>query len=172
MIIQELTTAEYNPFYGKYLDLIPKDTELLSSYEQNTKDIVNFFSSIHKEKLEYRYQPEKWTIKQIFQHIIDNERIFSIRLIRVARNDKTALPGYDEQLFAGNCESNLKTIDELLEEFKITRTLTLSIVNSLNDSQLANMGTISNSDMSARACAFLNIAHSMWHMNTITERYL
>ena len=172
MLRKEVQPSEYNDFYGRYVEKVPENTELISGYEEDRENVLSFFKAIPEEQFTYRYQPEKWSIKEVLQHMIDNERIFIIRLLRIARNDKTSLPGFDENIFIAPSEAHQKTKDSLLNEFTITRDFSISIIKSIGDHYLKNLGTVSNSVISVRACAFLIIGHGIWHMNTIKERYL
>lgn len=172
MIKQDLKSTEYNEYYKRYVDKVSNNTELKYGLETDKKMVIDFFSSIPKEKLEYKYQPEKWTIKEVLQHIIDTERIFMYRLLRIARNDKTALAGYEQDDYVAPSEANKKTLVELINEFTITRLYSINLVNSFSDENLMNLGTASNSIVSARACAFILLGHSIWHIEVIKERYL
>ena len=168
----ELKSSEYNEYYGRYVDLVTNETELISGLEADKKMVLDFFSSVPKDKLEYRYQPEKWTIKEMLLHIIDTERIFMYRLLRIARKDTTPLAGYDQDIYVAPSEANSKSLEELIKEFSVTRDYTLNLVKSISAKNLKNMGTASNSTISARACAFILLGHSLWHINIINERYL
>lgn len=169
---QDLNTTEYNDYIGGYIAKIDNSTELLAGYEVDKKMIIDFFTSVPKEKLEYRYAPEKWSIKEVFQHIIDTERIFMYRLFRIARNDKTALPGFDQEIYIKPSGADAKSLDALVKEFEITRAYSINVLESLSDTNLQNMGTVSESPISARACAFLLLGHSIWHIDVLKERYL
>ncbi len=169
---QDLNTTEYNDYIGSYINKIEATTELLSGYEADKKMVIDFFTAVPKDKLEYRYAPEKWTIKEVFQHIIDTERIFMYRLFRIARNDKTALPGFDQDIYIEPSAANAKSLNELITEFTITRAYSINVLQSLSDKNLQNMGTVSDSPISARACAFLLLGHSIWHIEVLKERYL
>lgn len=172
MTKKDIQPSEYNEYFGRYINLVSDETQLLQGLENDKKFVTDFFSSIPKEKLEYRYQPEKWTIKEVLQHIIDTERIFMYRFLRIARADKTALMGFEQDDFIFSSEANSKSIDELLQEFMVTRLYTLNLVKSIPTKYLSNMGVASNSPISARACAFILLGHSIWHSNIIKERYL
>ncbi|MCF6280475.1 MAG: DinB family protein, partial [Flavobacteriaceae bacterium] len=145
---------------------------LLEGFEIGEKNVIQFFESIPNDKLEYRYQPEKWTIKEVFQHLIDTERIFMYRCFRIARNDKTALTGYNQNIYIEPSGANKKSINALLNEFKVVRQSSISLLNSLTDEDLCNVGTSSNVPMSARAAAYIIIGHDIWHMDVIKEKYL
>lgn len=168
----DLKPNEFNSFYGRYIALLDENINLISGLEQKKITSINFFNSIPSEKLEFRYQPEKWTIKEVIQHIIDTERVFAYRCFTIARGDKTKLPGFDENAYVPTSKANRKTIEQLVDEFSITRDYTLSIVKSLTDNELKELGNASNSDLSARACGFIILAHCLWHTNIIKERYL
>lgn len=169
---QDLNTTEYNDYIAGYINKIEATTELLPGYEADKKMVIDFFIAVPKDKLEYRYAPEKWTIKEVFQHIIDTERIFMYRLFRIARNDKTALPGFDQDIYIEPSGANAKSLDDLITEFTITRAHSINVLQSLSDKNLKNMGTVSDSPISARACAFLLLGHSIWHIDVLKERYL
>lgn len=169
---QDLNTNEYNDYIAGYINKIADNITIKEGYENDKSMIIDFFSSIPEEKLEYRYQPEKWSIKEVFQHIIDTERVFTYRLLRIARNDKTALPGYDQDIFIKPSGADDKSLATLLKEFTITREYSINLLNSLSDANLKNMGTVSDSAISARACAYLLLGHSIWHIEIIKERYL
>ena len=169
---QDLNNTEYNDYIAIYIDKIDDQTELISGYKDDKKMIIDFFTSIPKEKLAYRYLPEKWSIKEVFQHMIDSERIFMYRLLRIARNDKTALAGFDQNIFIKPSGADEKSLDTLLIEFETTRMYSLNILESLSDVNLKNMGIVSDAPISARACAFLLLGHSIWHVDILKERYL
>lgn len=172
MIKKDIKPTEYNEYYKRYIDKVSNDTNLINGLDADKKMVIDFFSSIPEEKLEYRYLPEKWTIKELLQHIIDTERIFMYRLLCISRNDKTALPGYEQDDYVAPSEANKKTLAALIHEFTITRLYTINLINSISDENLMNLGTASDTPMSARACAFLLLGHSIWHIEIIKERYL
>ena len=169
---QELKTSEYNDYYARYIDKVHDNMKLKNGFENDKKMVIDFFLSISNEKLEYRYKPEKWSIKEILQHIIDTERIFIYRCFRIARKDQTALAGYEQDDYIIPSEANNKSLEDLIHEFTITRMNSLNIINSISNENLKNFGTASNTTISARACAFILLGHSIWHIEIIKERYL
>lgn len=172
MTRQDLTTEEYNPYYITYISMISETLDLVEGFETGFKNTANFFKSIPKEKLQYSYAEGKWTIKEVFQHIIDTERIFMYRCLRVARQDKTALAGFEQNDYILPSKANSKSIETLLEEYKTTRQYSIVLLKSFSDEDLKCVGYASGSVMSARSAAFSTIGHEIWHMNIIKERYL
>lgn len=169
---QELQPTEFNEFYAKYLSKVPDNTSLKKGFEEDKETVIKFFSSISKDKLEYRYQPKKWSIKEVLQHIIDTERIFMYRMLRIARKDMTPIEGFDQDIYIKPSGADKKTIEALLEEFKTTRLYSINLLSSISNKNLCNIGIANNSPTSARACAFILLGHNVWHMDIIKERYL
>lgn len=169
---QELQPNEFDSYYLNYLNLVPAETELNYGFEEDKNIVIDFFSSLPEDKLEFRYQPKKWTVKEVLQHIIDTERIFMYRFLRIARKDTTPLAGFDQDIYVDPSVANDKSINDLIKEFTIGRMYSINLINSITNENLKNLGTASDSPVSARACAFILLGHSVWHINIIKERYL
>lgn len=172
MLKSTLHTSEYDTYYARYIDKLPDETELRKGFEIGKQIVLNFYKSIPTEKLVYRYQPEKWSIKEVLQHTIDTERIFMYRCFRIARRDTTPLTGFDQNVYVIPSKAHEKPFDGLLEEFIVNRNNSISILNSLTDEDLAFVGNSNGAAMSARAAAYTILGHDVWHMDVITNRYL
>ena len=172
MIIDSLKTNEHHEYFSKYLDLIPRGTDLYDGLVDDEERVIEFYSSIPFDKQNHRYEEGKWSIKEVLQHLIDTERIFSNRCFRIARRDLTALPGFDQDIYVEPSNSDNKSMDDLISEFMAQRTATLSLVQSLSDEDLTFIGQANGANTSPRAVSFMNIGHSLWHERIIKERYL
>lgn len=172
MIKSHLSPQEYDIYYQRYIDKLENSVALRSGFEAGKRLVVNFFKSIPDSKLTYRYEPEKWSIKEILQHLIDTERVFMYRCFRIARKDATPLAGFDQNIYITPSGAHQKLIDDLLNEFIINRNNSIVLLNSLSDENLKFIGNSNGGEMSARAAAFTVIGHDIWHMDIIKERYL
>lgn len=124
------------------------------------------------EKIGHRvYAHGKWSIKDILQHLIDTERIFNYRALRFARNDKTILPGFEENLYAEISGANERSFDELLNEFNTLRKSTVDLFNSFDKKMLHCEGVCFNKNISVLAVGFVLAGHTLHHLNVIKERY-
>jgi hypothetical protein len=121
---------------------------------------------------ELRYAPGKWTVKDILQHIIDNERIMTYRALRFARNDQTELPGYDEEMFGANADANHRTVAELYDEYTLVRQSSIALYKSFTDEMLIRSGICFHQNISVLALGFVLVGHATHHVNVIKERYL
>ncbi len=167
----EVNSNEYNPYYGNYITSLG-ETELIQGLKENLEQTVSFFQSIPDSKLDAAYEKGKWTVKQVFQHIIDTERIFSYRALAFSRNDSTDLPGFEQDDYMTNVNTALKTKSDFLEEYKAVRNASIIFFKSLPNEALSIIGKASGSSMSARAAGFMIIGHERHHFNVIKENYL
>jgi len=128
--------------------------------------------SLRGEKLNYRYAQNKWTIKEILVHIIDDERIYAYRALCFARNDKTELPGFEQDDYALHSRANERSLENILEEYEAVRNATIALFNGLPEDSLLRMGTANNNKATVRAMAYHIAGHELHHMNIIKEKYL
>ncbi len=171
MNASQLSVNEYLPYFQGYIKQAGT-IALIDGLESNLNFMLNFYDSIPREKLEFRYAEGKWTIKEVLNHLIDAERIFCYRALRFARKDTTALSGFEENDYAINSKANEKTIANLLDEYKTLRLSTISLFKSFDSEMLLNKGTANGGEVSVRALGFLIIGHEKHHYNIIKERYL
>jgi len=172
MTNKDLNVNEFDPYYGRYIYKLSKNILLRTGFEIGHIDVLHFFRSIPNDKLSYRYESGKWSIKEILQHLIDTERIFMYRCFRIARNDKTSLAGFDQKIYMDPSGASSKSIDDLINEYTTTRKSSIVLLNSLTDKDLQSIGDANGGAMSARAAAFTIIGHDIWHMDLIKEKYL
>ncbi len=158
-------------FYHNYINLVTED-ELPEAFDIQSASFIRFLETIPPGKYDYRYGQGKWIIKEVLQHIIDAERIFSYRALRFARKDATPLPGFDENLFAAASKADTRSWDKLTEEFKVVRRSSQLLFNSFDEDQLQSNGISSNSPNYVLAIGFIIIGHAMHHQKIIKERYL
>ncbi len=135
-----LTPGTYPAFIEGYLSFVKADT-LAEAIEKYSGSISDFFKNISPEKVDYRYAKGKWNIKEMLQHIIDAERIFTYRALRIARHDKTPLPGFDEKEYAAADNADERSWENLLEEFQAVRKSTDLLLQSFTEDQLQQSGT-------------------------------
>ncbi|HAH55211.1 MAG TPA: damage-inducible protein DinB [Flavobacterium sp.] len=167
----QLPENEYSSFNATYIKALD-NVHLIEELEISLHDFIKFVQNIPMDKFDYRYAKGKWTIKEIIQHIIDAERIFGYRALRISRNDQTPLPGFEENEYVENTNANSRSIQELLTEFSAVRHSNLLLFKSLSSEQLTRMGMASNQPISVRALGFLMIGHLKHHQRVFEERYL
>lgn len=169
--MKSLDSSEYHPYYELYLSKCPFN-DILSGLQQSKDQFETFLKSIPAEKQLYKYASDKWTIKEVLVHIIDTERIFAYRALRIARRDVTALPGFDQDEYVLNSDANSRNFEDLISEFVSVRLSTVSLFNSFSEEDLLQKGIASNSPISVRALGYILIGHQNHHQEIIEKRYL
>lgn len=170
--MKNLLVNEYPEYFGTYINKVESE-DLIEALEENLDDFTNFIENIVPDsKYEFRYQSEKWSIKEIVQHIIDAERIFAYRALRMARFDKTPLPGFEENDYVPVSESDKRTMDDLIREFVLVRKSTIELFESFSDEMMKSIGVASGKEVSVRAIGYIISGHCIHHQQVIKERYL
>ena len=162
--------GEYAPYTVEYFDLVPGD-DLLAHMSSCLTSTVEFFEALPEEMLAERHLPGEWTVKEILQHITDDERIYAYRTLRFARNDPTELPSFDQEVVAAHSEANARSLASLLDEFVTVRKSTLSLFEGLPEAALVRVGTANGNPMSVRAAAFHIAGHELHHLESIRTNY-
>lgn len=170
--IEKPEAGEYAPYTIMYIGLLPDDGLVLKHLEDNLTVTKDFILSLTGEKLEYRYAVGKWTIKEILTHIIDDERIYAYRALRFARNDKTELPGFEQDDYAIHSGANERDLKDILQEFARVRYATISLFEGFDREAVLRAGVADGKVMSVRAAAYHIAGHERHHINIIKERYL
>jgi len=171
MKVKDISPEEYHPYFKPYIEKVGNKS-LLKSLKKGKKATISFFKKIPKEKLEYRYEEGKWTIKDILLHIVDAERAFNYRALQFARSKEAKLEGFDENEFVANAEANSRSVKSLLKEYNAVRNSTIQLYKSFSKETLKRTGTANNTSLSVRAAGFLACGHEIHHKQTIKERYL
>lgn len=157
-------------YYDRYINLVD-DLTITDALQQFGQQYI----AKEAEKLallgDRVYAADKWTVKDIIQHLIDGERIFAYRALRIARADSTPLPGFDENSYALNTTAAERTLADLLEEFYAVRTTTTMLFKSFSNDMLMNEGTSNGNPVSVIAIGFTIVGHAIHHINVLRERY-
>ena len=176
--IKKPIAGEYPAYSHIYMDLMEDDGKVLEHLWENFLMIKEFIFSLPKEKLVYRYAPDKWTIKEILVHLIDDERIFAYRALRYARNDDTPLHGFDQDLYAVYSKANERSLDSIFDEYEWVRKSTIALFEYLPEESFMRAGEGIDFDGSimnkrtVRGLAYHIAGHELRHFNIIKERYL
>ncbi len=172
MLLIDLPKNSYSQKHAAYIEALDLNTNLIDGLEISLYDFIRFVQNIPLGKHDYQYAPGKWTIKDIIQHLIDCERVFSYRAMRLGRNDQTQLVSFDENEYATQAGGNLRTIQNLLTELSTARQSTLLLYKSFTAEQLHQQWESSNSELSLAALGFVIIGHQQHHRKIFEERYL
>ena len=163
---------EYAPYFKQYIKLVDTNKSIVENLKESKQEFNIVLENISKEKHNFAYEAGKWTLKELIQHTIDTERIFCYRALCFARNDKTDLPGFDQDLFSKNDNANRRDFSNLLAEMSAVRAASILLFESFTDEALLRKGKASGKFMTVRALGYLFSGHQLHHLNVVKERYL
>jgi exoribonuclease II len=161
----------YPEYFQRYIKQVKED-DLKLAFKNQMPAAEIFFQSINEEFSKKKYAEGKWTIKEVLQHIIDAERVFSYRAMCFARKEQHILPSFDENGYALNSNANNRDWNELIEEFAATRKSTEYLFNSFTDEALNTVGKASDYTITVTAVGFVTVGHVNHHIRIIQERYI
>ncbi|WP_202552274.1 DinB family protein [Ginsengibacter hankyongi] len=170
--IEKPKNGEFPSYAIMYISLLPDDGLLLKHLKENFDKTKEFIFSLPEEKLTYRYAKDKWNIKEILVHIIDDERIYAYRALCFARNDKTELPGFEQDDYATFSNANNRSIENILNEYESVRNATITLFESFDKTALLREGVANKNKVTVRALGYHLAGHELHHINIIKEKYL
>lgn len=162
--------GEYPDYYKGYIELVPDGDiiDIITSQLEETLSIVK----AHADHRDFRYAEGKWSLIEVVGHMIDTERIQAYRILRMARGDKTPLAGYDDERYVEAAHFSERSLDDLLEEFLVTRAATIALIRGLPKHAWESTGLANNGEFTVSSLAYIIAGHELHHRKLIVERYL
>jgi uncharacterized damage-inducible protein DinB len=164
-------TDEFDSYYERYVSLVA-DGDIITKLSQQVFETRNLLAEIDAEKADFRYAEGKWSVKELVGHMIDTERIFAYRALRIARGDQTPIEGYEQDDYVKNAEFAKCGLADLAEEFALVRKANVLMFKNLSETAWHRRGTANNKEISVRALAYISAGHEIYHVNILKERYL
>jgi len=162
--------TEYAEFYAGYIAKV-SGTDFLSVLDSERQKMLQLFSGRTERDGNFRYAPGKWTVKEVLGHIIDTERVFTYRALRIGRGDQTPLPGFEQDDFVKNGSFASRTLANLGEEFTAVRSASLALFRSFDEEAWSRRGTASQKEVTVRALGFITAGHQIHHRMILEENY-
>jgi hypothetical protein len=163
--------TDYAPFYDTYVRLVLED-DLIKALQLSLEEITENLVLITADKADHAYAEDKWTLKELLQHMIDTERVFSYRAMAFARGEHQNLPGFDENAYANNARVSARNLVEMKEELLSLRRAVYFMFKGFTEEDLLRSGTANNNQVTVNALGYIIIGHVRHHFGVIRERYL
>ena len=161
---------EVPSFYHRYVDPL-KEEDLINILENASAKTLGFLNDLEEANGDFRYASGKWSVKEVICHMLDAERVFCFRALTFARNDKTELPGFDENAYAPEANATSRTIAELAREASNLRATTLDLFKSFTPEMSTRTGLANNGKFSVRGIGYIIAGHELHHLTILQERY-
>ena len=163
--------GEFDSYYERYVSLV-EDGDIVSTLNNQIAETLRLLGEINEEKAGFRYAPGKWSVKELLGHIIDTERIFAYRALRIARGDTTPIEGYEQDDYIENAEFDKCRLADLAEEFALVRKSNVLMFQSLSETAWHRRGVANDCEITVRALAYISAGHELYHLDILKERYL
>jgi uncharacterized damage-inducible protein DinB len=163
--------SEYASFYETYISLVP-DGPIAETLTAQSAETMAFYHSIGEEASARRYAPGKWSIKQVLGHMMDSERIFTYRILCIARGETQSLPGFDQDTYVATANFDDWRWTDLLDDFAVVRASTIRLLRSLTPEMLARRGVANKVEVTANAITFILAGHELHHVRCLKRDYL
>lgn len=163
--------TEYAPFYAGYIQRV-QDEDIFGLFGRQFEVLNILIGKLSPEQADFRPGPAEWNIKEIVGHLIDAERVWAYRVLRISRTDQTPLPGFDQDDYVRESNFSSRTLPDLLEEFDLSRRANILAFNRLPTETLSRQGIASNAAISVRALLYMMAGHVEHHLESLREVYL
>ena len=170
VLITRPAPDESIPYYHRYIDKV-SDEELGTQLAQQLHEVEQLFENVTDRDALARYAEGKWSIKEVLGHLADTERIFTYRLLRIARGDATPLEGYDENAYVPAGRFDDSPLPMLLSQFRAVRLSTSALLEGLPEEAWGRWGEANGSPITARALAYIIVGHVAHHLGVLRDRY-
>lgn len=162
---------EAAPYYFKYIDQVQGE-DVLAVLASQLDETLALLSGISEERSLHRYAPDKWSFREVINHVNDCERLFVARAFWFARGFDTALPSFDEKISAAAARADELPWASHVEELRVVRLATLAFFRNLPAEAWMKSGTASGMPFTVNALAWLAAGHLAHHLAILRERYL
>ena len=162
---------EYAEYYGRYIDLVPSGN-IVDTLRGQMTDTLNLLAGLTDQQALHRYAEGKWSIKEVIGHIIDCERIFAYRALRLARNDQTPLSGFEQDDYVTNGGFDERQLSDLAREYEHVRESSIDLFKGLGQEAWGRRGKANDVEVSVRAIAWIISGHELHHIGVIKSKYL
>jgi uncharacterized damage-inducible protein DinB len=169
--MQRPAVDEYAAYYGKYVDQVTGN-DVVSTLRAQIGETAATLRAVSDSDSLKRYAEGKWSLREVVGHLVDAERIFAYRALRIGRGDETPLPGFDQDPYIAAAGFDRRDWNGLIDEFEVVRRSTVMLLDGLDAEAWGRRGTASNNPVTVRAIAFVIAGHELHHMKIVRERYL
>ena len=163
--------SEYAPYYERYVSLVP-DGDVTGTLARQGEEVLALLGGVTEERAGFRYEPGKWSVKEVVGHVIDAERVFAYRAMAIARGDRAALPGMDQEEYMAGSDFDARTLADLAEEFSHLRRSNVLMLRGLTPAAWSRRGVASGNEVTVRALAYIIAGHAAHHLQVLRTRYL
>lgn len=172
----KLIARPYNedaPSWCPYFWGLVKEDNLLEAFSVNKHHVLGLIGSIPGSKEDHKYDPDKWSIKDVFIHMNDTERFYTYRAFCSSRQMDIDLEfDPNQEIYARNANAAGRTLKDIAEEFVAVRDAAITLFSNMADAMLDFKGFPNKMIYTARSLGWMAVGHNIHHCNIINKKYL
>jgi uncharacterized damage-inducible protein DinB len=162
--------AEYDAYYHRYISLVP-DGDIAVTLARELRQTRALLETVPAARESWAYEAGKWTFREVVGHLVDAERVFAGRALWIARDPDTALPSFEQNVWALNSNASFRPLRDLLDEWASVRAASLTLVRTLDAEAMLRAGTASGLRFTVRSLVWIIAGHELHHRKMLRERY-
>jgi hypothetical protein len=163
--------GECAPYYEKYFIRV-QGSDVIAALEDQRRQTLLLLSGRTEADGDFRYAPDKWSLKEVVGHVNDTERIMGYRALRIARGDATPIEGFEQDDYVRNAPFARRPLADLIEDYIAVRRATLSLFRNLDEPAWGRRGQAADKEVTVRALAYIIAGHELHHRRILEEKYL
>ena len=168
---QRPAAADCHEYYHRYIDLVP-DGDITTTLADQWRVTEALLDSIPTDKEEYRYAPDKWSVREVVGHLIDSERTFAYRALWIARAAEGSLPSMEQDDWAAVSPAHRRQLSRLVKEWDAVRASSIYLFRSFGEQAWTRVGTASDLQFTVRALPWIVAGHELHHRMLLERDYL
>jgi uncharacterized damage-inducible protein DinB len=163
--------SEYFEYYARYVNLV-REGDIIDLMGQEMQRTLDMLADVPEDLEGHRYEPGKWSIKEVVGHVIDAERLFGYRALHFARRDPAPLPSMDENEWARVSNADTRSLHSLAVEFELVRRSHMALFAGFDEEMSVLTGMASGYEFTVRTLPYIMVGHEMHHRSVLADRYL
>ena len=163
--------TEAASYYFRYIDRVPPG-DVVGFLDAQLAELLPVLQGISEDRSRHRYAPDRWSIRQLWNHVTDTERVFLFRALWFARGFADTLPSFEQEPAAAAAGADAVPWGRHVEEFRAVRQATVAFLRNLPVEAWGRRGTAGGNPVTVRALAYIAAGHADHHAFVLRERYL
>ncbi len=153
--------------YAKLVDT----NEGFTAMMEGATAFMSMLSVLPTEKMAHSYDKNKWTVQEVLLHMIDTERMFQNRALRISRKESRSLSGFDQDKYVKNLPQIVRSIESIRDEYETVRKGTFLLFAGLTKVEMKLQGRVGNYTLTLPSIPFIIAGHEIHHLNILNDKY-
>lgn len=144
------------------------DRDAFEVLESTNADLAKVVAGLSAEDIARREAPGKWSMLHVLSHLADSEIVWAYRIRRIIAEDRPAIYGYDQDLWADRLHYDSADLSETLDQIRALRRRNLRLIRSLSATERKRVGMHSErGEESIKHLIRMYAGHDILHLNQL-----